>query len=115
MDDDVLVVLTNVPNLTVAKTVARYLVGQGMAACVNIQPGVKSYYHWEGVIRQGNEVTLLVKTTRGRYQDVESAIKALSPYDLPEVLAMPVTQGLPAYLEWVRAETRADAKDNIKE
>lgn len=109
--DDVLVVLTNVPNLTVAKTVARYLVGQGMAACVNIQPGVKSYYRWEGVIRQGNEVTLLVKTTRARYAEVESAIKALSPYDLPEILALPVTQGLPAYLEWVRTETQNNSKE----
>lgn len=107
MEDDVLVVLTNVPNLTVAKTVSRYLVGQGMAACVNIQPGVKSYYRWEGVIRQANEVTLVVKTTRERYHDVEAAIKALSPYDLPEIIALPVGQGLPAYLEWVRAETSA--------
>ncbi len=106
--DEVVVVLTNVPNLTVAKTVARYLVGQGMAACVNIQPGVKSYYHWEGVIRQANEVTLLVKTTRDRYPEVESAIKALSPHELPEIIALPVTQGLPAYLDWVRAETRRD-------
>ncbi len=106
--DDVVVVMTNVPNLTVAKTVARYLVGQRMAACVNIQPGVKSYYHWEGVIRQANEVTLMVKTTRERFSEVESAIKALSPYELPEIVALPVTQGLPAYLEWVRAETRRD-------
>ena len=113
--DEVVVVLTNVPNLTVAKTVARYLVGQGMAACVNIQPGVKSYYHWEGVIRQANEVTLLVKTTCERYPEVESAIKALSPHDLPEIIALPVSQGLPAYLEWVRSETRAIAQDNIKE
>jgi periplasmic divalent cation tolerance protein len=107
MDDEVLLVLTNVPNLTVAKTVARYLVGQGMAACVNIQPGVKSYYRWEGVIRQANEVTLQVKTTRERYVDVEAAIKALSPYDLPEIVALPIAQGSEAYLEWVRAGTRA--------
>jgi periplasmic divalent cation tolerance protein len=113
--DEVLVVLTNLPNLTVAKTVARYLVGQRMAACVNIQPGVKSYYHWKGAIRQANEVTLLVKTTRDRYPEVESAIKALSPHDLPEIIALPVSQGLPAYLEWVHAETHAIAQDNIKE
>jgi periplasmic divalent cation tolerance protein len=113
--DEGLVVLTNVPNLTVAKTVARYLVGQRMAACVNIQPGVKSYYHWKGVIRQANEVTLLIKTTRERYPDVESAIKALSPNELPEIVALPITQGLPAYLEWVYAETRKDPEDNMKE
>jgi len=109
--EDVLVVMTNLPNLTAAKTVARYLVGQRMAACVNIQPGVKSYYQWEGVIRQANEVTLLVKTTRDRYPEVESAIKALSPYDLPEVVALPVEQGSPAYLEWVRAETRNNVEE----
>jgi periplasmic divalent cation tolerance protein len=99
--DDVLVVLTNVPNLTIAKSVARYLVGQKMAACVNIQPGVKSYYHWEGVIRQANEVTLLVKTTRLRYPDVEAAIKAMHPHQVPEIIALPVTAGSQPYLGWI--------------
>jgi periplasmic divalent cation tolerance protein len=106
--DEVLVVLTNVPNLTIAKSVARYLVGQKMAACVNIQPGVKSYYHWEGVIRQANEVTLLVKTTRLRYPDVEAAIKAMHPHQVPEIIALPVTAGSQSYLGWIADVLKED-------
>jgi len=106
--DEVLVVLTTVPNLTIAKTVARYLVGQKMAACVNIQPGVKSYYQWEGVIRQANEVTLLVKTTRLRYPDVEAAIKAMHPHQVPEIIALPVTAGLQSYLGWIADVLKED-------
>jgi periplasmic divalent cation tolerance protein len=106
--DEVLIVLTNVPNLTIAKTVARYLVGQKMAACVNIQPGVKSYYHWEGVIRQANEVTLSVKTTRKRYPEVEAAIKAMHPHQVPEIVALPVIAGLPTYLGWIADVLKED-------
>jgi periplasmic divalent cation tolerance protein len=103
-----LLIMTNVPDADVAQRIAQALVEQRLAACVNILPGVKSVYRWQGVVEESNEHTLLIKAARLRYAEVEAAIKALHPYQLPEVIAVPVAAGLPAYLAWIEQETKKD-------
>jgi periplasmic divalent cation tolerance protein len=106
--EQALLVLTNVPDVTIATAIARQLVEQKLAACVNVLPQVQSIYRWQGIIEEVGEATLLIKTTQGRYDALEAAIKASHPYDLPEVIAIPITQGLPQYLDWIAQETKKD-------
>ena len=106
--DEILLVLTNVPDQTVGMAIATRLVDGRLSACVNLLPQVRSVYRWQGGVEQASETTLLIKTTAARYPEVESAIKALHPYDLPEIIAVPVAAGLSAYLAWVTAETKKD-------
>jgi periplasmic divalent cation tolerance protein len=101
----VLIVLTNVPDALVADRLATQLVEQGHAACVNILAPCASIYRWQGGVERSAEIPLLIKTTQLLYAAVESTIRKLHPYELPEIIAVPVTQGLPAYLAWVESET----------
>ena len=104
--DDVILVLCNVPNADNGQALARKLVEAGLAACVNLMPGVQSIYRWQGKVEQAQEITLLIKSSAGRYDELEAAIRGLHPYELPEILCLPVPGGLPAYLQWVMEETR---------
>ena len=106
MIDNVLIVLTNCPDAGVADRIARTLVDQHLAACANRLAEIESTFRWQGAVERAMEVPLLIKTTRERYSEVESAIRALHPYDVPEIIAWPVTGGLPAYLRWVVEETQ---------
>jgi len=103
---EALVVLTNCPDEGVADRIARTLVEQGLAACVNRLAPVRSTYRWEGAVEQATETPLLVKTTRVRYAEVEQTIRALHPYEVPEIVALPIEAGLAAYLRWIVDETR---------
>lgn len=103
-----LLVLSNVPDEKIAGDIARRLVEQDLAACVNILPGVRSIYRWQNAVEEALEVTLLIKTVQSRYAEVEHAIKAMHPYDVPEIIALPIAAGLPAYLEWIAKTTRDD-------
>jgi periplasmic divalent cation tolerance protein len=105
MQQETILVLTNVPDNAVAKTLAEAMVEQRLAACVNILPVVQSVYRWQGVIEQASEITLMIKTTRARYAELEQLIQHLHPYDVPEVIAIPVSAGLPSYLQWIESET----------
>lgn len=107
---DCLLVMCNLPNLGNAQQLAEHLVGTGLAACVNIQPACKSIYRWDGRVEQSNEVPVFIKTTRARYAELETAIRVLHPYDVPEIIAIPIDMGLPAYLHWVSTETEAQCK-----
>ena len=100
-----LLVLTNVPEEALAQSLARALVEEGLAACVNILAPVASVYRWQGQVEHATEIPLLIKTTQARYEDVERAICRAHPYDVPEIVALPIAAGLPAYLEWMREET----------
>ena len=100
-----LVVLTNVPDQTVAERLARDLVARRLAACVNLLAPCRSIYRWEGEVQQDEEVPLLIKTTRARYPALEAAIREGHPAELPEIVAVPVECGLAAYLDWVSTET----------
>lgn len=97
---DVLLVISTCP-ADHAQSLAETLVGERLAACVNIMPAVRSVYRWEGAVCADAESLLLIKTTRVGYAALESRISQLHPYDVPEILAVPVDAGLPAYLRWV--------------
>jgi periplasmic divalent cation tolerance protein len=100
--DKVLIVLTTCPSTEVAESIAHTLVTEGLAACVNQVSGVRSLYMWQGKVQADQEVLLLIKTTEGRYSALEQRLLALHPYELPEVVAIPVCAGTEKYLDWVR-------------
>jgi len=100
-----LLVLTNLPDRAVAERLADSLIEQRLAACVNILSPCRSVYRWQGALQHDEEHPLLIKTTAGRYPALEAAIRAVHPYELPEIIAVPVEGGLRAYLDWVAAET----------
>lgn len=103
-----LMVITSMPDLAAAKQLARDLVEQRLAACVSILPSVQSVYHWQGTVQEADELVLLIKTVEARYSELETAIRAMHPYALPEIVALPMVAGLPAYLAWISAETKQD-------
>ena len=100
----VIAVLTNLPDSESAFNLARELVGLKLAACVNVLPPATSFYRWEGRDEQATEHPVLIKSTSERYPELEAAIRARHPYELPEIIAWPITSGLPAYLAWVEGE-----------
>jgi periplasmic divalent cation tolerance protein len=100
-------VLTTLPDRDAAGTLARSLVADRLAACVSIGAPVESIYHWRGAIETSTEVPLTVKTRADLFDAVAAAIRAGHPYELPEILAVPITDGTDDYLAWIDAETRA--------
>ena len=100
-----LLVFTNLPNETAALTLARALVERRLAACVSVLNGCTSVYRWKGDIEQEQEVPVLIKTRAARYEELQAAIRELHPYELPEVVAVPIVHGLPDYLDWVAEGT----------
>ena len=102
---DILLVLTNLPTREAAEKLADALVAQRVAACVNILAPCRSVFRWKDELQHDEEHPMLIKTTRERYSALEAAIRAGHPYELPEIIAVPVTAGLPAYLNWVADET----------
>ena len=104
--EETLLVITNLPDADSAKQVARQLVEQRLAACVNILPGLRSVYRWQGVIEQADEQLLLIKTTRSACPALQARLLELHPYELPELLAVEAADGLPAYLQWVADAVR---------
>ena len=103
-----LLVLTTLPDRASAQALAAALVGERLAACVNILSPCQSVYRWQGAVNTDDEVPLLIKTCEARYAALEAAIVAQHPYQTPEVIALPVDRGLPAYLAWAAAETGDD-------
>jgi periplasmic divalent cation tolerance protein len=103
---EVLVVLTNCPDEEVAERIARALVDNRLAACVNQLAPVNSIYRWRGVVEEAVEIPLLIKCTRERYPAVEETIRQLHPYTVPEIIAVPVVAGFAPYLRWVDDETQ---------
>jgi periplasmic divalent cation tolerance protein len=101
-----LLILTNCPDETTAERIAQTVVEQRLAACVNRLAPVRSTYRWQGAIEQAAEVPLLIKTTRERYPELEAAIRALHPYSVPEIIAVPVAAGYAPYLRWIDEETQ---------
>lgn len=109
MTSPILLVHCTCPDETTAAALAETLVRERLAACVNQLSGVRSRYLWQGEIHQDDETLLLIKTTGDRFAALASRLRALHPYDLPEILAVPVTHGLPDYLDWVRQCTSEDS------
>src|SRR5262245_34688348 len=101
-----LLVLTNLPDRAAAERLADMLIEKRVAACVNILAPCRSVYRWKDAVQHDEEHPMLIKTTAERYADMEKVLRAGHPYELPEIIAVPVERGLPAYLEWVAAETK---------
>ena len=102
---EALLVLCTVPDEALADTIARALVEERLAACVNRIPGVVSTYRWQGAVQADAELLLLVKTTAARFEAVRDRIVALHRYELPEVVAVTIASGLDRYLGWIASET----------
>lgn len=100
-----LLVLTSVPDRAAAEKLANALVDKRLAACVNILAPCRSVYRWQGAVQGEEEHPVLIKTTQAAYARLEAEIRAQHPYELPEIVAVPIERGLPAYLDWVAAET----------
>ncbi len=105
-DRHALVVLNTCPDDDSAARLARALVEERLAACVNRLPLTASTYRWQGQVVEEAEVLLVIKTVADRYQALVARLQQLHPYQVPEIIAVPVADGLPAYLEWLVAETR---------
>ena len=103
---DTRLVITNCPDEETANRIALAVVEAQLAACVNILPRVKTIYRWHGADESAVEVPVLIKNTAAAYPALEAAIRERHPYDVPEIIALPITAGLPAYLNWLVAETR---------
>ena len=105
MPDAAILVLTSLPDHESAQALARSLVTGRLAACVNVGAPVESMYHWRGEIETAREVPVVIKTRQALYGAVEAAVKAAHPYELPEIIAVPVIHGLAGYLDWIDTET----------
>jgi len=106
MNHNALLVLTNCPDAAVADRIARTLVEQRLAACVNQLAPAQSIYRWNGAVERATEIPLLIKTTGERYPELEQTLRSLHPYSVPEIIALPIVQGLSAYLRWLADETQ---------
>ena len=99
------ITLTTCPDQGTADTLAKMLVEQRLAACVNQIGGIRSTYAWQGEIHHDEEVLMIIKSTTERYAELEAAIHAHHPYELPEIITLKVTNGLAGYLAWVAQQT----------
>ena len=95
------IVLSTIDDAQKARELATTLVNRRLAACVNIIPRVWSVYHWQGTVEEAVENLLILKTSEGRLDELVDGLRELHPYDLPEIIALPVETGLPEYLRWV--------------
>lgn len=102
---EILLILCNTPDEACAEHIARTLVERQIVACVNVMAACQSVYRWQDTLETTREIPLLIKTRAERYAAVEAAIRELHPYEVPEIIALPVTAALPAYLDWVRQES----------
>jgi periplasmic divalent cation tolerance protein len=102
--EEILIVFCTFPDSDTARKIAGKIVEEGLAACVNLLPGVTSIYIWDGKQQSSEETLSLIKTTRARYPALEARLAALHPYEVPEILALGAAAALPQYAEWVRSE-----------
>ncbi|MBT3013144.1 MAG: divalent-cation tolerance protein CutA [Candidatus Thiodiazotropha sp. (ex Lucina aurantia)] len=106
MPTPLLLILCTAPDRETALKLSRSLLEQRLAACVNLSPPVTSVYHWQGRLEESEEILLLIKTTKQQYNNVEATLRAQHPYELPEIIAVPVEQGLDDYIDWVERCTK---------
>jgi periplasmic divalent cation tolerance protein len=109
MSEPLHVVLVTAPDAEVGARIGRALVEEGLAACANLVPGVRSIYRWQGAVHDDAEVLLILKTRAALSAALAARVRALHPYQLPEVLALPVAGGSEPYLDWVRSAAEARA------
>jgi periplasmic divalent cation tolerance protein len=102
---DALVVLVTTPTAERAAEIARAVVEERLAACGNVVPGLRSIYRWQGAVHDEAEALLVLKTTRARFEALRDRVLALHPYEVPEVIALPIEAGSAPYLAWISRET----------
>jgi periplasmic divalent cation tolerance protein len=112
---EIVLALCTVPAEFDAGPLAHELVDLGVAACVSVLPGVRSVYKWEGVIETAQEQQLVIKTTRRQVDALWSALKSRHPYDVPEFIVVPVTEGNQEYLDWVRNTVNSESGQKAKD
>lgn len=95
------------PDQASAQHLAHELINRKLAACINLLAPCQSFYQWQGKLETATEIPLLIKSTAAHYPELEAIIQELHPYELPEIIHVPVTGGLPAYLEWLHQETQS--------
>ncbi len=103
---DALVVLVTAPSAEKAAELGRVVVSERLAACASVVPAIRSIYWWEGAVRDEGEALMVLKTTRARFEALRDRVLSLHPYQVPEVVAVPIEGGNERYLEWIAAETR---------
>ena len=108
---DKVIVLSTCGNATEAEKLARHLIDNRLAACVNVVPGLLSYYRWQGQVENDAELLLLIKTARGLLDEVRSALDKLHSYELPEFVVVPIVDGSPEYLDWLESEVGRGEED----
>lgn len=106
MSTDFLVVFVTAPPKGGEVELAQTLVTEGLAACVNLVPKVRSFYQWEGKLQDDSEVLLIIKTRASRYEALEARVRELHPYAVPEIIALEIQKGQPDYLAWLTAGTQ---------
>lgn len=111
MPDSVLLCYCTCPDADSVRHIAETLVTERLAACVNQLPGIVSTYRWQGAVTTDAEHLLLIKTAAARFEALRTRLLALHPYDLPELIAVPVEHAHPPYLDWVREATAETARD----
>ncbi len=99
-----ILVITNLPDRAAAMSLAHTLVDERLAACVNVLADCTSVYRWQGKSETAGEVPVLIKTLEQYYPRLEQLIKSIHPYELPEIIAVPISNGLPSYLKWIENE-----------
>ena len=106
-EDACLLVHTTLPHTAQAERIARLLVERQLVACASVQAPCRSIYRWQGVVEEASEIPLLLKTTAAAYPALAAALRAEHPYEVPEIIAVPITHGLPDYLAWLRSNVSA--------
>lgn len=109
VDTEFQLVLCTCPDQESANRIAERLVGGRLAACVSLLPGLTSVYRWQGAIQCEAEVLLLIKTVAGQFAALSEALRGMHPYEVPEIIALPITAGLTDYLSWIKTCTQPDA------
>lgn len=104
---DVYIIFCTVPDRDTGQRIAAHLLEYRLAACVNIVAGLVSVYRWQGEVQTDQEALMIIKATAGDYPALETALRKQHPYELPEILAVPVAEGLPPYLDWVKTKQEA--------
>lgn len=108
VDTDFRLVLCTCPDQESANQIAERLVGDRLAACVSLLPGLTSVYRWQGAIQRETEVLLLIKTVAGQFAALAATLRGIHPYEVPEIIALPITEGLDDYLNWMTTCTQPD-------
>ena len=105
MADEILLAISTFPDAETATRIARKLVTEKLAACANIGAPVQSIYHWQGTIEEAQETMVFFKTTAARFEEFQGRLRSLHPYEVPEIVALRIAEGLPDYLQWVAEST----------